>query len=76
MLNKRNLVLSLLGAGVLVTSPVGASAEKILKNGAFTGKSPDSEETELTLSPVKRRRGSKLKDSAPSASMTLTVDES
>ena len=70
MLNKRNLVLSLLGAAVLVTSPVAASAEKILKNGAFTGKSghvtSGSVSIVRTSDGIEVRLGSSFKlDSAP-----------
>lgn len=70
MLNKRNLVLSLLGAAVLVMSPVAASAETILKNGAFTGKSghvtSGSVSIVRTSDGIEVRLGSSFKlDSAP-----------
>ena len=70
MLNRRNLVLSLLGAAVFAINPMAASAEEVLGKGTFTGKSghrtSGSVSIVKTSAGVEVRLGSNFKlDGAP-----------
>jgi len=70
MLNKRILVLSLLGAAVFAVNPMAASADEVLGKGAFTGKSGHKTSGSVSIvrtsAGIEVRLGSSFKlDSAP-----------
>jgi Electron transfer DM13 len=70
MLNKSSLFLSLLGAAVIATSPLAASAQEVLGKGTFTGKSGHRTSGSVTIvrtgNSVEVRLGSNFKlDGAP-----------